>query len=87
MAAWEIHGEPRVPRQVGQNFYGYVEEQKLALNKWPKEGAKTKGLPWSRISYQEENLTEMLDPKEAPVERPLQRQCQEEDCMRKPSYF
>ena len=22
-AAWEIHGEPRVPRQVVQNFYGY----------------------------------------------------------------
>ena len=22
-AVWEIHGEPRVPRQVVQNFYGY----------------------------------------------------------------
>ena len=22
-AAWEIHGEPHVPRQVVQNFYGY----------------------------------------------------------------
>ena len=22
-AAWEIHGEPRVPRRVVQNFYGY----------------------------------------------------------------
>ena len=22
-AAWEVHGEPRVPRQVVQNFYGY----------------------------------------------------------------
>ena len=22
-AAWGIHGEPRVPRQVVQNFYGY----------------------------------------------------------------
>ena len=22
-AAWEIHGESRVPRQVVQNFYGY----------------------------------------------------------------
>ena len=22
-AAWEMHGEPRVPRQVVQNFYGH----------------------------------------------------------------
>ena len=22
-AAWEVHGEPRVPRQVKQNLYGY----------------------------------------------------------------
>ena len=25
-AAWEIHGEPHVPRQVVQNFYGYGGE-------------------------------------------------------------
>ena len=32
-AAWEIHGEPRVPRQVVQNFYGYgggVEAKPMA---------------------------------------------------------
>ena len=22
-AAWEVHGEPRLPRQVVENFYGY----------------------------------------------------------------
>ena len=32
-AAWEIHGKPRVPRQVVQNFYGYgggVEAKPMA---------------------------------------------------------
>ena len=57
VAALEIHGEPRVPRQVAQNFYGYEEEQKRSPNKWPKEGTETKDLPWKRINYQEENLT------------------------------
>ena len=51
-AAWEINVEPRVPRQVVQNFYGYGEEQKRAPNKWPKKGTETKGLPWKRINYQ-----------------------------------
>ena len=63
VAALEIHGEPRVPRQVAQNFYGYEEEQKRSPNKWPKEGTETKGLLWKRINYQEENLTERWDPK------------------------
>ena len=70
-AAWQIHGEPRVPRQVVQNFYGYGEEQKRATDKWPKKGTETKGLPWKKINYQEENMTERWDPKESTVERPL----------------
>ena len=46
-AAWEIHGEPRVPRQVEQNFYGYgggVESKPAMIEAGASESASGGGV-------------------------------------------